>query len=140
MSERSGVRSPAAAWVFCFAASSWLFFFAIVSTFCAIYLAPYIPFYSYSRELERRGLFHSYFMLPHRESRRGESKEFRESLAMDNLWPGAVDIVCYRLLCNIIFVRGVEISLGLPPALVLRRLRRGNAVCAFRKCLHSLQL
>ena len=85
MSERSGVRSPASAWIFYFAASSWLFFFAIVSTFCAIYLAPYIPFYSYSRELERRGLFHSYFMLPHRESRRGESKEFRESLAMGNL-------------------------------------------------------
>ena len=84
MSERSGVRSPASACIFYFAASSWLFFLAIVSTFCAIYLAPYIPFYSYSRELERRGLFHSYFMLPHRESRRGESKEFRESLAMGN--------------------------------------------------------
>ena len=39
-------------------------------------------FYSYSREFERRGLFHSHFMLLHRESRRGESKEFPESLAM----------------------------------------------------------
>ena len=30
---------------------------------------------------KRRGLFHSYSMLPRRESRRGESKEFPESLA-----------------------------------------------------------
>ena len=59
----------------------WLFYFAIASTFCAIYLAPYIPFHFHSREFERRGLFHSYFMLPHRESRRGESKDFPESLA-----------------------------------------------------------
>ena len=66
-----------------------LFFYIFCQLECITPPAPYIPFYSYSREFERRGLFHSHFMLLHRESRRGESKKFPESFALANLDRGA---------------------------------------------------